>query len=61
MMRTDEKPSTKEISLFCDNCKYESMFFMTNKEIFDNNNIKQWCPNCQKIIIFNQFNGDGQE
>lgn len=41
-------PTVREVILYCENCKLEDKYFMTNKEIFDKITTQAYCNNYQK-------------
>jgi len=48
----EDKPSNREVIRRCESCGKEVGFFMTNREIYSNAIIKQYCQTCDKMNEF---------
>lgn len=47
-----ERPSVREVEMFCNGCGSKDTFFLTNREIWGNTKLKQ---NCKKCNMFTEW------
>ncbi len=51
-MERTERPSTKRVMMYCENCNCQDKHFMTNKQIYEKSERMVWCDVCDKITAF---------
>jgi ribosomal protein S27E len=51
------EPTTHKVVVFCVGCEFDSFVFLTNREIWSDTFIKQYCNNCGRMMPFVQRKG----
>lgn len=47
-----DRPTNRQVDLYCEKCDNKVQHFMTNEEIFKETKIQQYCKICNKITKY---------